>query len=255
MSVTDLRARDRAPADELQEQRVELAAAFRLAVRFGWHESVANHFSLAVSDDGSRFLINPRWRHFSGIRASELLLVDANDDSTMGREDAPDETAWGLHGAIHRNHRQARCVLHCHPRYGTVLASLKDSGIPPIDQNTMRFYERVGIDEDYGGMALGSEAARACAMLEKTPVLVMGNHGVLVTGSSVAAAFDELYYLERACETLVLAYMTQKELRVATPEVARRTCQQWHRGDGSFARSHFGELRRILDREEPDYKD
>lgn len=254
MSVTDIRPRDSLQDAGLQQARVELAAAFRLAVRFGWHESVANHFSLAVSDDGSRFLINPRWRHFSGIRASELLLVDANDDSTMARADAPDETAWGLHGAIHRKHSHARCVLHCHPRYGTVLAALKDSGIPPIDQNTMRFYERVGIDEDYGGMALGSEAERACSMLQKTPVLVMGNHGVLVTGTSVAAALDELYYLERACETLILAYQTQKELRVASPDVARRTCAQWHRGDGSFARSHFAELRRILDREEPDYQ-
>ena len=255
MSVTDLNPRDRDDDSRVQELREDLAAAFRLAARFGWHESVANHFSAAVSEDGKQFLINPKWRHFSSLRASELLELDADDAATLGRDDAPDETAWGLHGAIHRAFPQARCVLHCHPRYGTVLAALADSNLPPIDQNAMRFYERIGIDAGYGGMALGSEAERACELLAETPVLVMGNHGVLVTGASVAAAFDELYYLERACETLVLAYQTQKPLRVAPHEVARRTCEQWQRGGDAFAASHFAELRRILDRESADYRD
>ena len=252
MSVADLKPRNR---DDERLLREDLAAAFRLAARFGWHESVANHFSAALSEDGKRFLINPKWRHFSSISASDLLAIDADDDATLERDDAPDETAWGLHGAIHRAFPQARCVLHCHPRYGTVLAALAHSNLPPIDQNAMRFYERIGIDADYGGMALGSEAERACGLLAEKPVLVMGNHGVLVTGASVAAAFDELYYLERACETLVLAYQTQKPLRIAPHAVAQRTCQQWQRGGGAFAASHFAELRRILDREDAGYRD
>ncbi len=66
-----------------QQLRVDLAAAFHLAARADWHESVANHFSAAVSDDGRKFLINPRWRHFTRIKASELLLVDADDKTTM----------------------------------------------------------------------------------------------------------------------------------------------------------------------------
>jgi len=255
MSVTDIRPHGRDDHAGEQQQRADLAAAFRLAVRFGWHESVANHFSAAVSDDGKRFLINPKWRHFSRIRASELQLLDADDATTLQQDNAPDETAWGLHGAIHRAFPQVRCVLHCHPRYGTVLAALADSTLPPIDQNSMRFYGRIGVDEDYGGMALGAEAERACALLVDKPVLVMGNHGVLVTGATIAQAFDELYYLERACETLVLAYQTGQPLRVASDEVARRTCAQWHRGDGSFARAHFEELKRSLDLEQPDYRD
>lgn len=254
MSVTDIRSReyDNHAPDEL---RVDLAAAFRLAARHGWHESVANHFSAAVSSDGKQFLINPRWRHFGNIRASELQLLDADDPKTLERPGAPDETAWGLHGAIHRAYPHIRCVLHCHPRHGTVLAALKENGLPPIDQNAMRFYERIAVDEDYGGMALGEEAERACSLLAKKPVIILGNHGVLVTGPTVAEAFDELYYLERACETLVLAWQTGRELRVAPPEVARRTCEQWHRGDGGFSRAHFKELKRILDREEADYRE
>jgi ribulose-5-phosphate 4-epimerase/fuculose-1-phosphate aldolase len=86
--VTQLKTGDRA-RDEWQ-LRVDLAVAFRLAVELDWHEAVANHFSLAVSPDGKRFLMNRRWRHFSRIRASDLLLLDAEDESAMEGPDAPD---------------------------------------------------------------------------------------------------------------------------------------------------------------------
>ncbi|HSM41976.1 MAG TPA: class II aldolase/adducin family protein, partial [Afifellaceae bacterium] len=122
------------------EARTDLAAIFRWTARLNMHEAVANHFSLAVSDDGSRFLVNPHGRHFSRISASDLLLVDANDADTMNRPDAPEPTAWFIHGAIHRNVPHARCALHVHSKYATVLATLQDPIIPPIDQNTMRFY-------------------------------------------------------------------------------------------------------------------
>src|ERR1700677_1904871 len=82
--------------------RIDLAAAFRLAVEFDWHESVSNHFSAAVSQDGKRFLMNPRWKHFSQIRASDLLLLDADDPDVMKRPNAPDPSAWTIHGSIHR---------------------------------------------------------------------------------------------------------------------------------------------------------
>ena len=255
MGTTPLHRIDRTGAVERHgEARRHLAAAFRWTARLGMHEGVANHFSLAVSGDGATFLMNPNARHFSRIRASELLLLDANDPDAMARPDAPDPTAWGLHGALHRKLAHARCVLHLHPRYATVLASLKDSTLHPIDQNTMRFHGRVAVDENYGGMALGDEAERVCGLLGDKPVLLMGNHGVLVVGPTVAHAFDELYHLERACETLVLAYATGRELRIAPPEVARRTCRQW-RDYPDFAENHFAEILRILDDEEPDYAD
>ena len=95
--------------------RVDLAAAFRLAAMFDWHEAVANHLSLAVSADGKKFLMNPRWKHFSRIKASELMLLDSNDKETMNRPDAPDLTAWSIHGRMHANVPQARCIIHLHP--------------------------------------------------------------------------------------------------------------------------------------------
>lgn len=236
------------------EERIDLAAAFRWTARLGMHESVANHFSLAVSDDGTRFLMNPNGRHFSRIRASDLLLLDANDPETMERPDAPDPTAWCIHGAMHRRVPHARCILHVHSRYALALACLEDSSMPPIDQNTMRFFERIAIDDGFDGMGLGDEAERLPGVVGDKPVLLMGNHGVIVTGPSVAQAFDDLYYFERACETLITAYSTGRKLRIASDEVARKTCRQWIEYP-AFADNHFRELKAILDAEEPDYRD
>ena len=142
--------------------RVDLAAAFRLAVHFNWHESVGNHFSAAASPDGSKFLMNPKWRHFSTIRASDLLLLDANDDSVMSGPDAPDASAWCIHGTIHRTQPNARVLLHCHPRYSTALATLKDPTMLPIDQNTARFYARWRLI--WGSAGLPTMPKRGCAL-------------------------------------------------------------------------------------------
>ena len=157
------------------QSRVDLAAAFRLAARNDWNEAVANHFSLAVSPDGRQFLMNPRWMHFSRIRAKDLLLLDARDKSTMQRPDAPDLTAWILHGRLHATLPQARCIIHLHPPYATALASLADPEIRPIDQNTARFFNRVAFDLDYGGMANSDEEGdRIAAKLGNKRILMLG---------------------------------------------------------------------------------
>ena len=235
------------------ELRIELACAFRWTARLGMHEAVANHFSVATSADGAQFLINPNGSHFSQIRASDLLLLDAHRADTMRQPNAPDPTAWALHSAIHRRSPRARCVLHVHSKYATVLACLADSTLPPIDQNCMRFFERVVIDNQFEGMGLGDEAERVSRLIGEHPILLMGNHGVIVTGTSVAQAFDDLYYFEQACETYITALSTGRPLRVAPTEVARRTCRQWTEDYAGSAEFHFKALRQILDEEEYGY--
>jgi ribulose-5-phosphate 4-epimerase/fuculose-1-phosphate aldolase len=233
--------------------RVDLAAAFRLAARFDWHEAVANHLSLAISPDGHKFLMNPRWKHFSQIKASELLLLDADDRDTMNRPDAPDLTAWCLHGRLHAALPQARCIIHLHPPYGTAIASLANPEILPIDQNTARFYNRVAFDMDYGGMANTSdEGDRLARLMGNRQIMMMGNHGILVCAATVAEAFDLSYYLERACRNLVLAYQTGQKLHVMSPAVAEKTAQEWEADREQFI-SHFEEMKQILDSEDPSY--
>ncbi len=251
-TISTLKTRASHEPDEWQ-LRVDLAAAFRLAVRNDWHEGVANHFSQAVSPDGRKFLMNPRWRHFQRIKASELLLLDAGDTATMDRPDAPDLTAWCLHGRLHAALPQARCILHVHPAYCTVIASLANPEILAIDQNTARFYNRIAFDLDYGGMANSDEEGdRLASLMGNRRIMMMGNHGVLVCAPTVAEAYDELFYLERACRNLVLAYQTGQKLHIMSPAVAEKTAQEWQ-DYGEMARAHFEEMKAILDSEDGSY--
>jgi ribulose-5-phosphate 4-epimerase/fuculose-1-phosphate aldolase len=249
MSVTDLR-----PNMDHWPERVDLAAAFRWTARLNMHEAVANHFSLAINEDGTRFLMNPNQMHFSRIRASDLIVVDANDPSTLEGPDAPDPTAWGLHGGLHRHCPRARCAMHVHSIHATVLASLADSRLPPIDQNCATFYDRVVIDDSYGGLAFEDEGER-CAQLFDDPkkkVMVMGNHGVMVIGATVAETFNRLYYFERAAETYIRALQTGQPLRVLSHEIAEKTARELESYPEQDVR-HLNELKAILDEEGSSY--
>ncbi|WP_371168822.1 class II aldolase and adducin N-terminal domain-containing protein [Aliiroseovarius sp. 2305UL8-7] len=230
------------------QERVDMAAAFRWTERLNMHEGVANHFSLAVNDAGTQFLMNPNQKHFARIRASDLLLLDADDPKTMERPDAPDPTAWGLHGGVHRHCPHARCVMHVHSIHATVLASLADSNLPPIDQNCATFFNRYVIDDGYGGLAFEDEGARCAGLLTdpKVKVMIMGNHGVLVIGDSVADTFNRLYYFERAAETYVRALQTGQPLRVLPDKIAEKTAQELENYPDQAER-HLDELKAILD--------
>jgi ribulose-5-phosphate 4-epimerase/fuculose-1-phosphate aldolase len=233
--------------------RVELAAAFRWTARLGWHEAVANHFSAVVDEHGTTFLVNPIGRHFSRVRASELVEVDAGEVGASAVPPNVDPTAWFLHGHIHRTVPHARVVMHTHMRYATTLACLADTELVMLDQNACRFHERVAYDRGYAGMALDSEGERiAKLLLDGRSVVFLGNHGVLVVGDSVAAAFDELYYLEKACELQVLALSTGRPLAVLPDDVAELTCRQWQEY-GDAPAMHFAELMAILDDDDPSY--
>jgi ribulose-5-phosphate 4-epimerase/fuculose-1-phosphate aldolase len=129
----------------------------------GRHESVGNHFSAAVSEDGSTFLMNPKWRHFSAVKSSDLLLLDANDDQVMASDGAPDPSAWCIHGTVHRMNPDARVLFHCHPPHATALATLQDPSMKPIDLNTARFFGKVAVDHGFGGMADETEEGRRIA--------------------------------------------------------------------------------------------
>ncbi|MCY0096283.1 class II aldolase/adducin family protein [Hoeflea ulvae] len=233
--------------------RIDLAAALRLAAYYDWHEGVANHFSAAVSPDGRKFLVNPRWKHFSRAKASELLLVDADDPDTMKRPDAPDPSAWSIHSAIHRRVPHARVALHLHPPYATTLAGLKDPSIKPIDQVTARFFNRLAMDMSFGGIASEeAEGERIAATIGNHSSVMMANHGVTTVAPTVAEAFDAMYHLERAARTMVLAYSTGQPLNVMNDELAESVAQEWDvYKDAEF--SHFEEMKQVLDRENPGY--
>ncbi len=230
----------------LQDLRQDLSDAFRICHALGWSESVGNHFSGAVSDDGQEFLLNAKWQHFATIKPDELLLLDSRDNGVMERPNAPDASAWCVHGTLHRRLPNARVILHIHSPYATALACLKDPTVVPIDNNTARFYGRTAYDLSFGGIADATEEGERIAdSIGDKSVLVMGNHGVTVVGETVADAFEDLYFFEKAAQTIILARSSGQPLAVLSDAVAQNTADGWvpYRG---MARRHFDYLRSTL---------
>jgi ribulose-5-phosphate 4-epimerase/fuculose-1-phosphate aldolase len=189
------------------------------------------------------------------VRARELLLLDADNPHAIQGANAPDPTAWYLHAHLHQHLPQARCILHIHMPYTTTLTCLQEFEFLMLDQNACRFYGRIAYDRAYNGMALDDQEGERVAHLlgEDKRVLFMGNHGVIVVGPSVAEAFDELYYLERAAQVQVLALSTRQPLALIPEAVAAVACEQWLEYP-QFSELHFAALKEILDEEEPTYK-
>ena len=231
---------------EVAALREDLAAAFRITAQMGWSESVGNHFSAAVSADGKQFLLNRKWQHFASIKPQDLMLLDADDADVMNRPDAPDASAWTIHGTVHRQCPAARVIIHCHPPHATALATLADPRMLPLDNNTARFFNRLAIDQGFGGIAdEAAEGERLAAALGNHKTLLMGNHGVTCTGATVAEAFEDLYFFEKAAQTLLLAYASGQPLNVLSDEVAEKTASGWDDYRG-MSYAHFEWLKSQL---------
>jgi ribulose-5-phosphate 4-epimerase/fuculose-1-phosphate aldolase len=232
--------------------RVDLAAAFRLAVRMDLHEGVCNHFTLMLPD-GKRFLLNPYGLHWSEVTASNLLALDADGKVLEGEGDF-EKTAFYIHSRIHLHNPRAACVLHTHMPYATALTLLENGRLEMVEQNALRFHDDIAYDDTYNGLVVdNAEGDRLARVLGGKRVLFLANHGVIAVGPSVAEAFDLLYYLERACRLQVLARSTGGRLRSVRPEVVRETYRMILADTPKYAGAHFTALKRILDREEPDY--
>ena len=232
--------------------RVDLAAAFRLAVRLDLHEGVCNHFSVMLPD-GSRFLLNRYGLHWSEVTASNLLALDAEGRVLEG-EGEFEKTAFWIHSRVHRAHPRAACVLHTHMPYATALTLLEGGRLEMVEQNALRFHDDIAYDDTYKGLVVdAAEGDRLARALGEKRVMFLANHGVIVVGASVAEAFDSLYYLERASRLQVLARMTGGKLRAVRPEVVRATYAMMRDDAANYAGAHFSALKRILGREEPDY--
>ena len=236
---------------EYLNHKRELAAAFRWFARLDMNEGIANHFSLAVSEDGQKFLMNPVGKYWSKIKGSDILELDAR---TEPKDNGPvvDETAWCIHGAIHRKIPSAKCIMHLHPQYSTALSCLKDPKLPPLNQESMMFYNRVSYDLNYGGLGIGDEGERIASKIGNNSILMMGQHGILVTGENVAETFDKIYYFERASRIYLTALQTGKELSISTDEIAEKTAQQ---SEEYKSEIHFKAILDVLDEEEPEYRD
>ena len=235
-----------------QAARVDLAAAFRLAVRLDLHEGVCNHFSVMLAD-GRTFLLNRYGLHWNEVSASNLLALDAAGRILAG-DGEYEKTAFWIHSRIHLGSPHAACVLHTHMPHATALTLLEDGRLEMIEQNALRFHDDIAYDDTYNGLVIDeAEGDRLARVLGTKRVLFLANHGVIVVGPTVAEAFDLLYYLERACRLQVLARMMGGKRRAVRPEVVERSYRLMRADAPQYAGAHFSALKRILDREEPAY--
>ncbi len=237
---------------EVAAARIDLAAAFRLAVRMDLHEGVCNHFSFMLPQRQG-FLLNRYGLHWSEVTASNLLMLDADGNVLQG-EGEFEKTAFYIHSRIHLANPRAACVLHTHMPYATALTLLENGRLEMVEQNALRFHDDIAYDDTYNGLVVdNAEGDRLARVLGDKRVMFLANHGVIVVGPTVAQAFDLLYYLERACRLQVLARSTGGTFKSVREEVVRDTCRMMLADASKYAGAHFAALKRILDRTEPDY--
>tara|TARA_Y100000741_G_scaffold84520_1_gene62175 strand:- start:452 stop:1177 length:726 start_codon:yes stop_codon:yes gene_type:complete len=240
---------------EITELQKDLAASFRWTARLNMHEGVANHFSACVPGT-SDFYVNKAGIHFSRIKASDLILVTKeNINDLKNKPEIVDPTAIYIHGTIHEKVPHARCIFHVHSKYATALSTLKDPILKPIDQNTMIFYNRVSVFNEFGGLGFEEESNKMANALGNNQHMLLANHGIITTGETVADGFNSLYYFEKAAETYLTALSTNKELNVASHEVAEKTAEETANYPIDLAKLFLSQIRLILDKEEPDYKE
>ena len=240
---------------EITELQKDLAATFRWTARLNMHEGVANHFSACVPGSSTDFYVNKAGVHFSQIKASDLILVTKENISDLkNKPELIDPTAIYIHGTIHQKVPHAKCIFHVHSKYATALSTLKNPTLPPIDQNTMIFFNRVSVFNEFGGLGFEDESIKMATALGNKQHMLLANHGIITTGETIAEGFNYLYYFEKAAETYLTALSTNQELNIASDEVAEKTAQETANYPIDLAKMHLDQIKLILDKEEPEYK-
>ncbi len=243
----------------IQELRLDLAAGLRWAARHNLHEGVDNHFSIAVPDEdgvsrGERFLINPYGWHWSEITASCLVYCD-KDGNVLEGDNWVENTAFNIHSKVHIAKPDAKVVLHTHQPYATAICTRKNGRLQMAEQNALMFKDRIAYDDTYNGLAAdGDEGGRIARTMGNRSVGFLAGHGVVVCGASMAEAYTDLYYLERAAMFQVMAGSNGSELNEVSEDVQTLTAQQMADDRPLLTSRHFNALRRILDKEEPEYR-
>ena len=228
--------------------RKELAACFQLAARHGLEEGICNHFSAMVPGRDDLFFVNPYGYAFAEVTADKLLVCDFHGHVVDG-EGQPEATAFYIHARLHKQLPRVEVAFHTHMPHATALCLLQGPPLLWLGQTALKFYDRTAVDEDYNGLALDeSEGDRIASVMGDADILFLKNHGVIVAAPTIAQAWDDLYYLERAAQVQLLAMATQRELKPVPADIARRTSEQMRLGDAESARAHLHSAMRRLQR-------
>jgi ribulose-5-phosphate 4-epimerase/fuculose-1-phosphate aldolase len=244
-------------ADPVTQAKIQLAAAHRMAVLHELEEGIDNHFTVTVPGHDDRFLILPFGFHWSEARASEMIVFEESGKTLEG-EGIVELSACCIHAPIHRI-AGAKVVLHTHQTWAVALNMLKDNRLLPASQTAAFLYRNIAYDDHYQGTAdTPEEGHRLAKLMGGKSIVFMKNHGILVTGETIAQAYRRLYKLERVCRTQVLALSTGKPIEVLSDEIVDRVLapaeMETHPGE-ERDRLFFEAMMRVVDRELPGYRD
>ena len=233
----------------IERDRDDLAAAIRLAARFDLHEGICNHFSVQCDGAEELYLINAYGWHWSEVTPDRLLLIDG-DGTVLDGEGEVETTAFHIHVAGHRANPRHKAILHVHMPHATAISMIKGGRLLMAHQTACRFHGRIGYEEAFGGLAQSAEEGeRIAAQAASDPAIdtmVLANHGVVCSGPSVAQAFDDLYYLERAARQQILAQSTGQALMLIPDDVVELTARQFRDDFEEYAGKHFTALKRLV---------
>jgi ribulose-5-phosphate 4-epimerase/fuculose-1-phosphate aldolase len=235
-----------------RQERIDLAATLRWSARLKYQQGVCNHFSVLAPKSDELFLVNPEGLFWSEVTASSLLLCDL-DGTIVEGTGTVELSAFSLHAPIHRLNQDAKAVLHTHSPYATALCLIRDARVEPVFLPGLQFFGNIAYDDDCHGAAFSvEEGEREARILGNKNVLMMRNHGPIVVGPTIAAAFDRLYNLEDHCQRQMLAMSAGQPLQLVADDVAAGLARQVSVFD-AYAEKHLSAIKRVLDREEPDY--
>ncbi|ALM83017.1 class II aldolase/adducin family protein [Bordetella sp. N] len=220
-----------APLNAEAQVRFELAALYRLVAHFRMTDIIDTHISARVPGREDHFLINRYGVLFHEMQPDDLVKIDVEGNPVdPGDEESNKVNAAGftIHSAIHMARHDLACVVHTHTADGMAVAC-QEEGLLPITQHALKFYERLGY-HDYQGIALDLEERDSLVKdLGTHKAMILRNHGLLAAGSTVAEAFVNIYYLERACQAQIKAQSAGGKIIIPPQAVRERTRGQYER--------------------------
>ncbi len=243
-------------ADEATLRR-DLAAAYRLAARFGWDDTLYTHFSARLPGGKrgkQRFLLNPFGLMFKEVRASDLIVVDLDGKVVQGGA-AMNPAGFTIHSAVHTARDDAHCVIHTHTVPGMAVAAC-EQGLLQLNQISAEFHQSVGV-HPYEGVAFNlEERSRIQTALADNMALILRHHGLLSVGPTVADAFCVMYYLNKACEIQLAAAQLASIAGPVTriPPALSAHVRRQFRGVEHERQLVWAAWLRDLERSEPDYR-
>ena len=240
------------------EARVDCACAYRLVRIFGMDDLIYNHISARIPDT-EEFLLNPFGLMYDEMCASSLIKVNLAGQvlwepefpAGLGYKFNP--AGYVIHSAIHEARPELHCVIHTHSLATMAVASLK-KGLLAMTQTAMRF-AKVAY-HDYEGVVLeDGEKERLVANLGDSDVMLLRNHGVLAVGRTVAEGFNNIYRIERACRTQLMAQNGGDDILLPPTDVIAKTNHMYKPGTRrSYGLLEWPAMRRLADRIDPSYK-